>query len=140
MKVELTVYPKSLFSLDGSLLDGSKSKSDAVNELLKYTEYEPSDNPPSNPDSVVIDAMRVLNEMSTKRFKTGKDLVNDFLRRIEVISLNARLQTVVFDTYSAEPSLKDKTRISRKKRSLSPRDFNISSEKNIVKINETIHH
>ena len=61
---ELTVYPKSLFSSDGSLLDGSKSKSEAVTELLKYTEYEPSDNPPSNPDSVVIDAIRVLNEMT----------------------------------------------------------------------------
>ena len=43
-------------------------------------------------------------------------------------------ETLVFDTYSAEPSLKDKTRISRKKRSLPPRDFNISLEKNIEKI------
>ena len=57
---ELTVYPKSLFSSDGSLLDGNKSE--AVTELLKYTEYEPSDNPPSNPDSVVIDAMRVFGK------------------------------------------------------------------------------
>ena len=40
--------------------------------------YVPSDNPPANTDSVVIDAMRVLNEMATKRFKTGKDLVNEF--------------------------------------------------------------
>ena len=126
---ELTVFPKSLFSSDGSLLDGSKSKSEAVTELLKYTEYVPSDNPPSNPDSVVIDAMRVLNEMATKRFKTGKDLVNEFRRRIEVISSNAMLQTVVVDTYSAEPPLKEKTYISRKKGSLPPRDFNISLEK-----------
>ena len=44
------------------------------------------------------------------------------------------LQTVVFDTYSAKPSLKDKTCISRKKRSLPPRDFNISLEKKIEKI------
>ena len=101
---ELTVYPKSLFSSDGSLLDGSKSKSDAVTKLLIYTEYEQSDNPLANPDSVVVDAMRVLNEMATKRCKTGKDLVNEFRRRIEVISSNAMLQTVVFDTYSAEPT------------------------------------
>ena len=72
---ELTVYPKSLFSSDGSLLDGSKSKSDAVTKLLIYTEYEQSDNPLANPDSVVVDAMRVLNEMATKRFKTGKNSV-----------------------------------------------------------------
>ena len=58
---ELTVYPKSLFSSDGSLLDGSKSKSDAVTELLNYTEYEQSDNLLANLDSVVIYAMRVLN-------------------------------------------------------------------------------
>ena len=77
---ELTVYPKSLFSSDGSLLDGSKSKSEAVNELLKYTGYDPRDKSPLNPDSVVIDAIRVLNEMATKRFKTGKDLVDEFHR------------------------------------------------------------
>ena len=79
---ELTVYPKSLFSSDGSLLDGSKSKSEAVNELLKYTGYDPRDKSPLNPDFVVIDAMRVLNEMATKRFKTGKDLVDEFCCRI----------------------------------------------------------
>ena len=120
---ELTVYPKSLFSSDGSLLDGSKSKSEAVNELLKYTGYDPRDKSPLNPDSVVIDAIRVLNEMATKRFKTGKDLVDELRRRIGVISSNAMLQTVVFDTYSAEPSLKDRTRNSRKKHSLPSRDF-----------------
>ena len=40
---ELTVFPKSLFSSDGSLLDGSKSKSGAVTEILKATEVEPTD-------------------------------------------------------------------------------------------------
>ena len=74
---ELTVYPKSLFSSDGSLLDGSKSKSEAVTELLKYTGYKPSNKPPANPYSVVFNAMRVLNEMVTKHFKTGKNLVNE---------------------------------------------------------------
>ena len=57
---ELTVYPKSLFSSDGSLLDGSKSKSEAVNEVLKYTGYDQRDKSPLNPDSVVIDAINVL--------------------------------------------------------------------------------
>ena len=72
--------------------------------------------------------------MATKHFKTGKELVNEFRRQIEVIFSNAMLQTVVFDTYSAEPSLKDKTRISRKKHSLPPRDFNISLETNIERL------
>ena len=34
---ELTVYPKSLFSSDGSLLDGSKPKYEAFTKLLKNT-------------------------------------------------------------------------------------------------------
>ena len=35
---ELTVYPKSLFTSDGSLLDGGNSKSDAVTEVMKAAE------------------------------------------------------------------------------------------------------
>ena len=111
---ELTVFPKCLFSSDGSLLDGGESKSDAVTEILKATEVEPSDQLPNRPDCVVFDAMRVLNEMSGKRFKTGKDLSNEFLHRIDAISLNARLQIVVFDTYSETSSLKDKTKYHAK--------------------------
>ena len=75
---ELTVFPKSLFSSDGSLLDGSKSKSDAVTEILKATEVEPTDQTANKPDCVVFDAMRVLNEMNTKRFKTGKIYQTNF--------------------------------------------------------------
>ena len=73
--------------------------------------------------------------MATKRFKTEKDLVNnEFRKQIEVLSSNVMLKTLVFNTYSAEPSLKDKTRISRKKRLLPPRDLNISLETNIEEI------
>ena len=82
----------------------------------------------------MFDAMRVLNEMSTKRFKTGKDLTNEFLHRIDVISLNAGLQIIAFDTYSETPSLKDRTRISRKKLSTPPRDFNVTLETNLEKV------
>ena len=131
---ELTVYPKSLFSSDGSLLDGSKSKAEAVAELLKYSGYEPNDKLSSKPDCVVIDAMRVMNEMASKRFKTGKELVSEFQRRINVISSNAMLRMVVFDTYNTVPSLKDSTRISRKKISIPPRDFNVCLESDIEKI------
>lgn len=127
---ELTIYPKSIFSSDGSLLDGGKSKSEAVNELLTYTGYDPRDKSLLNPDS----RCNLRNEMTKKRFKTGKDLVDEFRCRIGVISSNAMLQTAVFDTYSAEPSLKDRTRISCKKHSLPPRDFKISLESNFEKI------
>ena len=95
---ELTVFPKSLFSSDGSLLDGSKLKSDAVTEILKATEVEPKDQLPTKPDCVVFDAMRVLNEMSTKRFTPGKDFSNKFLRQIDSISSDAGLQIVAFNT------------------------------------------
>ena len=102
------MFPKSLFSSNGSLLDGSKSKLDDVTEILKAVEIEPSDQLPARPDCVVCDAMRVLNEMSTKRFKTVKDLSNKFLHRIDAIFLNAGLQIIAFDTYSETPSLKDR--------------------------------
>ena len=72
----MSVFPKSLFSSDGSLLDGSKSKSDAVTEVMKAAEVEPNESLPMKPDCVVFDAMRLLNEMNTKNFKTGKDLLD----------------------------------------------------------------
>ena len=68
---ELTVFPESLFSSDGSLLDVSKSKSDAVREVMKAAVVEPNESLPMKPDCVVFDAMRLLNEMNTKNFKTG---------------------------------------------------------------------
>ena len=77
---ELTVFAKSLFTSDGSLLDGGNSKSDAVTEVMKAAEVEPNEQLPLNPDCVVFDAMRLLNEMNTKKFKTGNDLLNEFLR------------------------------------------------------------
>ena len=60
---KLTVLPKSFLS-DGFLLDGSKS--DAVTEFMKAAEAEPNDQLPLNPDCVVFDAMKLLNEINTK--------------------------------------------------------------------------
>ena len=77
---ELTVFAKSLFTSDGSLLDGGNSKSDAVTEVMKAAEVQPNEQLLLNPDCVVFDAMRLLNEMNTKKFKTGNDLLNEFLR------------------------------------------------------------
>ena len=52
---ELTVFPKSLFASDGSLLDGSKSKSYAVTEVMKAAaEVEPNEQLPLNPDCVIF--------------------------------------------------------------------------------------
>ena len=131
---ELTVFPKSLFTSDGSLLDGSKSKSDAVTEVMKAAEVEPNEQLPLNPDCVVFDAMRLLNEMNTKKFKTGNDLLNEFLRRIDVISSNAQIRIVSFDTYRESSSLKDSIRITHKKPSIPPRYFNICLETDIERV------
>ena len=117
-----------------SLLDGSKSKSDAVTEILKATEVESTDQTANKPDCVVVDAMRVLNKMNTKQFKTGKDLSNEFLRQIDSISSDAGLQIVAFDTYDETPSLKDRTRISHKKLATPPRNFNVNLETDIEKV------
>ena len=43
---ELTVFAKSLFTSDGSLIDGGKSKSDAVTEVMKAAEIEPNEKLP----------------------------------------------------------------------------------------------
>ena len=45
-------WPKYI-PLDDSLLDGFKFKSEVVNELLKYTGYDPRDTSPLNAYSVV---------------------------------------------------------------------------------------
>ncbi len=93
---QISVHPSS----DGSLLDGSKSKSDAVTEIMKAAEVEPNESLPMKPDCAVFDAMRLLNEMNTKNFKTGKDLLEEFLCRIDTISPNTQIRVVAFDTYS----------------------------------------
>ena len=90
---------------------------------MKAAEVEPNEQ--LSPDCVVFDAMRLLNEMNTKKFKTGNDLLNEFLRRIDVISSNAQIRIVSFETYRESSSLKDSTRISGKKRSIPPGHFNI---------------
>ena len=47
----------------------------------------------------------------------------DFLRRIDVISSNAQIRIVSFDTHTESSSLKDSTRIARKKHSIPARHF-----------------
>ena len=79
--------------------------------------------------------MRVLNEIQSKHLKTGQDLVTEFLRRVDSITVHANVKVIVFDTYDTSQSLKDKTRISRKKqRPVPPRNFIISLETDIEKV------
>ena len=50
-------------------------------------------------------------------------MVIEFLRRIDVISSNAQIRIVSFDTHTESSSLKDSTRIARKKLSIPPPHF-----------------
>ena len=76
---------------------------------MKAAEVEPNESLPMKPDCAVFNAMRLLNEMNMKNCKTGKDLLKEFLHRIDTISSNAQIRIVAFDTYSESPSLKDST-------------------------------
>ena len=51
-----------------------------------------------------------------------------------MISSNAQIRIVSFDTYRESSSLKDSTRIARKKRSIPPRHFSICLETDIERV------
>ena len=80
-------------------MDGSKSKSVAVTEILGAVDIGPIERLSSNPTCVAIDSMRVLNEIQSKHLKTGQDLVTEFLRRVDSITVHANVKVIVFDTY-----------------------------------------
>ena len=88
---------KEYIFLDGSLLDGSKSKSGAVTEILKATEVEPTDQIVNKLDCVWCYESAEY-EMNTNLFKTDKELSNKFLHLIDYIPSGAGLQIVAFDT------------------------------------------
>ena len=79
--------------------------------------------------------MQVLNEIQSKHLKTGQDLVTEFLKRVDSTTVHANVKVIVFDTYDTTQSLKDKTRISRKKQKpVPPWNFIILLETDIEKV------
>ena len=48
--------------------------------------------------------MRVHNEIQSKHLKTGQDLVTEFLRRVDIITVHANVKVIVFDTYDTTQS------------------------------------
>jgi hypothetical protein len=84
----------AIFSSDGSILDSSKSRSEAVNELLKYTVYDPKDKSPLNPDFVVIDAMKVLNAMTPIRRRNSSTKSLPVLKRFVAITFKTFMASI----------------------------------------------
>ena len=62
---ELNAVPLSLFNDDGSMLHGGVGKADAVTEVLVECGVQKNITLPVA-DSVIIDAMRIVNEMNPK--------------------------------------------------------------------------
>ena len=139
---ELTIVPRALFNVDGSLLDSAVKKSDAVTEVLDNVHAHILEDMPIQP-KCAIDSMRVVNEINKKTciMKTGNDLADEFNRRIDTKSRGAGVVVVAFDLYdSQKPSLKGKTRAkrtgkkSKKFELVPPRDFKIEGKTKIDKV------
>ena len=90
---ELTIVPRSLFNVDGCLLDGAKIKSEAVTEVLNAICTKVLEKMPCHPKCAVIDCMRLVNEINPKprSVKTGDDLANEFLRKLDLKTQGATL-------------------------------------------------
>jgi len=114
---ELTTTPRSLFNPDGSLLNGSVNKADAVTEVLDKFQVKVHETMPSQAKCCVIDSMRIINEMNPKPriIKTGRDLAMEFNRKVDQKALDSNLLVIVFDIYVLSHSLKGRTRKERKK-------------------------
>ena len=135
---ELNTVPLSLFNYDGSMLLGGVGKADAVTEVLAECGVENYITLPEEADSVIVDAMRIVNEMNPKPIciKNGLDFANEFNKRVDNISKNCSLVMAVFDSYPS-PSIKDVTSESRMATwaNNKPRIFSISNETNIERGN-----
>ena len=102
-----------------ALLDGAKSKSEAVTEVLNAICTEFLKKMSCHPKCAVIDCMWLVNEINPKprSVKTGDDLANEFLRKLDLKTQGATLAIPTFDMYgSLSHSLKGRTRKVRKRK------------------------
>ena len=81
---ELNTVRLSLFNDDGSMLLGGVGKADAVTEVLAECGLEKIITLTEEADSVIVDAMRIVNEMNPKpiMIKNGLDFANEFNKRV----------------------------------------------------------
>ena len=78
---ELAIVPRNLFKADGILISGSEGKSAAIKVILQNTGVDKTTVTPTHIDCVVIDAMRVVNEINLKAalLKTGSDFADEYI-------------------------------------------------------------
>ena len=98
---KLTIVPRSLFNVDGSILYGAKNKSEVVTKLLNATKV--LEKMPCHPKCAVIDYMGLVNEINPKprSIKTGDDLANEFLQKLDLKTQGSTLVITTFDMYGS---------------------------------------
>ncbi len=112
---EFSCVSRSLFAPDGNLLPCTdKSK------LMHKLESCASDTP-ATPDNgcegraVIVDAMALVHELSTKPVKTCEEFANEFVKHSEALIRQYDEGHMIFDHYDVDKSLKANTRARRTK-------------------------
>ena len=138
---ELTSVPRSLMNNQGHLIPGAKGKAELVAKVIGHTKVQYMTD--ISAECIAIDAMYLLNQISPilKYVKTGKDLANEFCKRVEKLTMNASLVIVAFDNYTKDienVSLKTGTRVMRNEKKggkgKPARHHEIRSDTNISKL------
>ena len=134
-KYELTPVVHSLMKRDGTLLDGWEGKSDLAKTVLKEAGVTLVQQIPIISEVVAVDAMFVMNQISTKPIwvKSGDDLAKEFCDRVDKQSEGAEMVIVGFEWYS-DLSLKSMAWKSRQKGKKKKRnDYIIKAETDLTK-------
>ena len=100
----------------GHLIPGAEGKAELVAKVIGHTKVQYMTD--ISAECIAIDAMYLLNQISPipKYVKTGKDLANEFCKRVEKLTMNTSLVVVAFDNYTKDienVSLKTGTRVMR---------------------------
>ena len=87
---------------NGTFLDGWEGKSELSNRILAEANVSVEQNISYKSECIAIDAMFLLNQMSTKPLwiKKGKDLAAEFCKRVDQQSDGAGIVVVGFEWYT----------------------------------------
>ena len=136
---ELTSVVHSLKRRDGTLLDGWDGKSDLATRVLAEANIKVTPSIANKADCVAIDAMYVINQISTKPvwIKTGRDLAAEFCKRIDQQTEGAKMVVIGFEWYSTD-SLKASAWQSRQnkgkgKKTVKRVDYNLEPDTDLTK-------
>ena len=122
---ELDVVPRSVMTADGMLHPGDEGKSKIVEILTEdfSKTFTLASIPGNTPKVAIVDAMVLVQKISARQkkkqidIKCGKDVADNFIMSVLLLSEGYKEVRVVFDNYK-EDSLKQATRESRGNSSL----------------------